>query len=272
MSDDEMEDPPPIGKSNDLLSNVTKWLDSEGYPTEFRAANVFKKHGFHAVQGTYVPGDLEGSKREIDVVGSNTVTTSSSAFLQVCYIAECKWSASKPWVVFTSSTNLITPSSCIEQTIATQLGSTIAWIISDKSDLYSFQMFSMPENSGFGGRQAFNKGNDLFYSAIQTVVGNSHAYVAEFEQLSRAKGQMPKAAVFAFPIVIVEGQIFRAAFDSVRDKIILEPANEVRCHWRGSPSSQYFATVDLVSMEYLDKFLHQRAKEVKAHPNYVASR
>jgi len=79
----------PTEKSKNLLDQVSSWLNSEGYPTEFRTANIFQKHGFHVTQGMYVRGDTQGSRREIDVLASITTRT-SSGFLRISYVVECK--------------------------------------------------------------------------------------------------------------------------------------------------------------------------------------
>jgi hypothetical protein len=63
--------------------------------------------------------------------------------------------------------------------------------------------------------------------------------------------------------VLVEGDIFRAYFDKLADDVKLEPAGHVRCHWKGSPAWKFFATVDLVSMKYVDEFVSLRAQEIK---------
>jgi hypothetical protein len=183
--------------SASLVDRVTSWLNSEGYPTEFRAANTFQKYGFHTRQATYVRGDVEGSKREIDVLASITVHA-SWGFLRIAYVAECKWSADKPWVVFTSPTHQMAPSACIAQTISSKLGEAILWAVAGDESLQSLHMFSTPMAGGVGGRQAFSKGNDVFYSAVQAAVSNSTSYIAEYDQGRRHKGRMPEAGVVAF--------------------------------------------------------------------------
>lgn len=132
-------------KSTSLLHRVSSWLASEGYPTEFRTANIFQKHGFHVTQGAYVRGDAEGLKREIDVLASITARA-SSGFLRISYVVECKWSTDKPWIVFTSSSTEMAPSACIAQTISSKLGEAIVWAVAGNETLQSLQTFLTPEN------------------------------------------------------------------------------------------------------------------------------
>jgi hypothetical protein len=263
MSDSEATD---HGRSatgpQSLLAKVTTWLNSEGYPTEFRTANIFRKHRFHAVQGTYVAGESENSKREIDVLASVTVDT-PSGFLRISYVAECKWSSDRPWVIFTSPTNRMAPSACIAQTISSKLGGAIVWAIAGNEKLHALETFLTPQEGGFGGRQAFTKGNDPFYAAVQTAVSNCVSYVREYDRPQR-KGTIPRAGVLGFPLVVVEGDIYRAHFDTVSNEVILTATDHVRCHWKGSPSLELFATVDVVSMKHLDAFVSRRAEEINA--------
>ena len=255
-------DLPAAEESTDLLRRVSSWLNSEGYPTEFRTASIFQKHGFQVSQGTYVPGDAEGLKREIDVLASIT-ERASSGFLRISYIVECKWSADKPWIVFASPTTRMAPSACIAQTISSKLGETIVWAIAGNETLHSLDTFLTPDKGGFGGRQAFSKGKDPFYSAVQAAVGNSTSYVSEYDRPQRAKGTIPESGVVAFPIVLVDGDILLAYFDTDLGEMKIEMTDHVRCHWRGSPSWEFLATVDVVSMRHLEVFVRKRAEEMK---------
>jgi len=155
------------------------------------------------------------------------------------------------------------PSACIAQTISSELGEAIVWAIAGNKTLHSLQTFLTPEKGGFGGRQAFSKGNDAFYSAVQAAVGNSTSYVAEYDRPQRAKGTIPEAGVVAFPIVLVDGDIFLAYFDADLGEVKIEVTNHVRCHWRGSPSWGFLATIDVVSMRHLEVFVRERAEETE---------
>lgn len=247
--------------SESLVERLAAWMATEGYPTEFRAANLFRKHGFHARQGEYVEGESEDIKREIDVLASATVNT-DFGFLRVSYVVECKWSLDKPWIVFTSPTNIMARSAMIAQTISSKLGASVMWAIAGHDDLSDLETFVAPRRGGFGGRQAFSKGNDHFYSAIQSVVANAKSYASWYDSSPRKPGIMPEACVITFPTVVVEGELFEAHFDENTDKVVLEPASHIRCHWRGSAAWSFFATVDIVSLRHLDAFLTTRSKEL----------
>jgi hypothetical protein len=154
---------------------------SEGYPTEFRAASLFQRHGFAASQGHYVEGANEELKREIDVLASATIPT-EFRFLRISYVVECKWSADKPWIIFTSPTKIMAPSALIAQTISSKLGAAALWIAAGSETLSRLATFSTPKRGGFGGRQAFSKGSDQFYSAVQSVTSNACQYAAWYDR------------------------------------------------------------------------------------------
>jgi hypothetical protein len=155
------------------------------------------------------------------------------------------------------------PSACIAQTISSKLGDAIVWAIAGNETLHTLQTFETPQKGGFGGRQAFSKGSDAFYSAVQAAVSNSKSYVTEYDRGRRTKATIPRAGVIAFPVVVVDGIIFVAYFDINSGEIKIETTDHVRCHWKGSPAWEFLATVDFVSMQYLDVFARKRAEETK---------
>jgi hypothetical protein len=258
----------PEGQSNStlasgsLLENVGEWLEAEGYPLEFRAANVLRKHGFHSLQGVYVQEGEDGPKREIDVLALMTRRVGEAGFLRVAMIVECKWSGNKPWVVFTSPTTRLAPAACVSQTISSVLGESIIWMMAGDEQLHGLQIFSTPEHGGFGGRQAFSKGSDLFYSGVQAAIGNCKAYADGYD-LQHEEGAVPRPGVLAFPVVLIEGELIRAYYDIDADNVMLEPVPYVRCHWKGSPQWKYFATIDVVSMKAFPTFAENRAQDCK---------
>src|ERR1700744_1542177 len=81
----------------DLQKRVLAWLETEGFPTEFRTTMAFRAEGFHARQGVHYRAD--GSPREIDLVADRTVRE-DKLWVRCKFVVECKY-ASKPWIVFT---------------------------------------------------------------------------------------------------------------------------------------------------------------------------
>lgn len=259
MSD--KESPDARAQPHDLGSRVREWLDSEGYPTEFRTASVFRRFGFRVRQGYYVRDDRSEAVREIDVLATAS-SPSREHLIRAEHVVECKWSRDKPWVIFTSSDAQMAPPACVAQTIGSALGSTILWAIAGDESLHNMDLFSTPTRPGFGGRQAFSRGNDHFYSAMASVTTLASLVVGAYDPPSRKKGELPTSAVVAFPLIVVEGQLFEAYYDVDQADVRVEPVKRLRCHWRGAPSWRLHATVDIVSLGDLDAFAASRAEEV----------
>jgi hypothetical protein len=129
-------------------------------------------------------------------------------------------------------------------------------------DLHKLDLFSTPDHPGFSGRQVFSQGNDLFYSAMQSVVDVSMLLMARSDKSPRRVGTIPRNAVIAFPMIVVDGQIFEAFFDEASQNMRVEPRQRVRVHWRGARSWRLHATIDVVSLDHLDDFLKTRAQDV----------
>ena len=129
----------PEGGTVDLHSKVKEWLDQEGYPTEFTAASIFRRHEFRVHQGYYVRDDDSDAVREIDVLASKTAS-SRDYLIRAYHIVECKWSQDKPWVVLTSANASISHAACLAQTMGTLLGSTLLWALAGDKSLHAIML------------------------------------------------------------------------------------------------------------------------------------
>lgn len=263
---------------NDLPDKVLRWLNEQGYPTEFQVANIYDRHGFRVFQGYHVsneqppyggdhsPVELGGrggeaeAPREIDVL-AQMQNSSYDHLIRVCHVIECKWSKDKPWVVLTSPHGQLAKQACVAQTMGNLLGSTILRTVSQDPDLHRFDLFSTPKYPGFGGRQVFSQGKDPFYSAMQSVVDVSMLLMAQSDEPTRPIGTLPRNTIIAFPTIVVDGHIFEACFDQRSQDMRVKASKWVRCHWRGARSWRLHATIDVVSLDHLNDFLKTRAHE-----------
>jgi hypothetical protein len=80
---------------NSSSDKVLKWLDEQGYPTEFQVANICARHGFRVFQGYHVRSENPDIPREIDVLAQMD-EVSKDYLIRVCHVIECKWSKDKP--------------------------------------------------------------------------------------------------------------------------------------------------------------------------------
>jgi hypothetical protein len=245
----------------ELDEKIKRWLGEQGYPTEFKAANVCRQHGFRVWQGFHVRDEKAEAPREIDVIASADYRLSDH-LIRVEHVLECNWSKDKPWIVLTSPSGRMAASACTAQTIGNVLGEAAIWTIAGDPRLHSLDLFSTPERPGFGGRQAFSKGLDQFYSAVSAVTELSFL-LAKRVDTKEHPPTMPNIATLAFPVVVVvEGLLYEAYFDENENDIQLTSRDRVRCHWRGASSWIFNATLDIVTLDYFDHFMKIRTAEM----------
>lgn len=247
--------------ASDLEKKVREWLDEQGYPLEFKSASVCQRNKFQVRQGYYVREGGTESPREIDVLASRTLDK-KDYLVRIYHVIECKWSQDKPWIVFTSPNARILESACVAQTMGNSFGTAAIWTIAGDEKLHQLDFFSSPARPGFSGRQAFSKGNDHFYSALKSVTSLSSLLMEQYDRRERTKGKLPEIAALAFPVVVVDGELYEAFFDDQVGDVQVKSAKRVRCHWRGAPSWKFHASIDIVSFDYLDTFMKVRSREI----------
>jgi hypothetical protein len=137
-----------------LSDEVRRWFEKEGYPLEFRTAQVFRRNGFRTFQGYYCHGQGQ-DLLEIDVLANIDVTVGNDTFFRASYVVECKWSKDKPWIVFTSPDTFVLESACIAQTVASRLGEAVTYCLAGDGSVGKLETFARRQNGGFGGRRAF---------------------------------------------------------------------------------------------------------------------
>jgi hypothetical protein len=251
-------------QSTSSQESVESWLANEGYPLEYYAADIFRSAGFRVSQGMHVRGAGDEKPREIDALASRDIKA-GTGLIRCSNVIECKWAGDKPWVIFTSPTSQMANSAVIAQSIANELADALLWMIADHQKVLKLCLFDAPEAPGFGGRQAHNK-NDLFYSTMASVTSAAVAWSETYSRPSRPEksDQDLEYAVISFPIILIEGLLYEAQYDSTAERLITKSVDRVRCHWRGAPSWPFHATVDIVTRAGLPAFVKQRRKDIDA--------
>jgi len=246
-----------------LLDKVRKWLETQGYPLEFRVASAFSTAGVPAEQGLYVQEAETSPAREIDVVAEVRETFGVSRICRIAILVECKWSREKPWVVFTTRRTRMASSACIAQTIGSVLGRAVTHCLAANEDLRASEVFTSGELNGFGGRRAFSneKEPDVFHATVKSIVTKTIAYATHFDE-HRVAGQMPNSCVIALPMIVLEGDLFQAYFDSEANEMRLDSVDSIRLHWRGTESpGPWISTLDIVKFESLNSLISRRKPE-----------
>jgi len=243
---------------SDLQDKVLEWLRREGYPLEFSTALAFSRF-FDVSQGIYVRTSADESPREIDVVAKYHQHVGEH-LVRIEHVVECKWSRDKPWVVFCSPFGEMAPSACINQTIASSLGRAALWLEAGSKRLEKLRYFAVPKQPGFGGRQALGESQDNFYKAAQGVVTAASARMASYDQRTATGVELPYASVVAFPLIVIEGELFEAYADSAHEMQV-RPVRSTRLHWKGAAAWNFHATIDIVTSAALSDYVEERARE-----------
>ncbi|WP_141591503.1 hypothetical protein [Myxococcus sp. AB056] len=261
-----MTDPSPK-KSGQIKEKIGEWLNSEGYPLEFKTARAFREAGFHIRQGMHAR-DNQGTAREIDVLAEYTLRT-NPGFVRISHTIECKWSNDKPWVVFTSEDAQVASSACINQTMANPLGRAILWCLAGDTTLKNSSIFETPDRPGFAGRQCFSK-QDLFYNAMQSIITSSTTLMDNFNHpIHRRNKGFPDAAWIILPCIVIEGELFEVFQAEGADGLEIQPADRIRIHWRGAEARSHITHVDIIRASHLPTFAKQRRAEVDKITNTI---
>jgi hypothetical protein len=154
-------------------------------------------------------------------------------------------------------------SACVTQTIGSMLGSAATWAVAGDPRLHALDFFYTPERPGFGGRQAFSKGLDQFYAAVAAATELSFLSAGKNDPRDRHQSAAPRHAILAFPVVVVEGELYEAYFDERDKEIKLATQNRVRVHWRGASSWNLITSIDIVTLDHLDEFMRVRAQQTE---------
>lgn len=244
-----------------LQAKVNEWIAGEGYPLEFYTANIFRKNNFRVLQGFHVSDIKSGTPREVDVLAEATAPI-GRPFARVCHVVECKWSRDKPWVIFTSPGSRISPAACIAQTIGSDAGQAILWALAGDKETQNLDAFNTPVTPGFNGRQAFNKGNDTFYNAMQSVTSATCSLMQSYNEPNGNPYISAQTAVIGLPVVVVDGKLFETSYDVVSNQMSIKETNRVRIHWRGAELWPVITTIDVVSIDGLEDFVNTREDEM----------
>jgi hypothetical protein len=245
---------------DNLKEQIGRWLGEQGYPLEFATAATFKKSGFRVMQGFHVDEEDNDLPREVDVIAEINLHYGDQDLIRIEHVVECKWSVEKPWVVFCSDGSIM-PDACIAQTIGSKAARTALWARAGDPELHKLGIFATPDVPGFGGRQAFTTGRDLFYEAMKSIVTIAHARAKSYDGYAQTPVQHLHLASVVIPVVVVRGRLFTARYDDIVGRLVLDECDSTRLHWRGSAKWRLHATVDVVTENALSRFVETRKRE-----------
>ncbi|MBA2920562.1 hypothetical protein GON01_02515 [Sphingomonas sp. MAH-20] len=245
--------------SEDLKTKITSWLANEGYPLEYFTAATFRDAGLSVYQGLHVRADMNSKPREMDVVAQATFRD-DHRWIRLETVVECKWSADKPLIAFTSPQARMQTSACIAQTISSEVWDALLWLLRGSPLLHGLALFRTPENPAFGGRQAFGN-QDRFYGALASVTAACSAVVRRTDRMNGTRGFVPEYGIATFPVIVVDAPLFEASYDDDNAEVSVKEVQSTRCHWRGSADWPLVTTIDVVTRDALSDFAYERSAD-----------
>lgn len=241
-----------------LSTKIAAWLAREGYDLEFRTAHAFSQYKYLIIrQGYHLPDSASGKPREIDVV-AGTVNGRGDLGVTIAQLVECKSSPEKPILVFTSPHGGdATPETQMRTLEGTVAGRPLAWLLSHDPAINRSPLFRAPHRVGFGGRQAFSSGSDLFYACMQSLSAAAAAYATRVDAIPGEPG----IAACVLPLLVVEAPLFEIYYDSQARRTIIARQNFLRVMWEGHLPGTH-RLIDVVTAEYLTRLLRTRCRQV----------
>lgn len=191
-----------------LQTKIHSWLESQGYTTEMRTAQVLQTFNFGVLQAHYYDDPETGISREIDVIGK---IMDHGGFLEVYSVIECKKSQ-KPWVLFTSD-------SAVNNRIHSfaVMGETARKAISHNiTEMVSNNWLRKEGRIAYGITEAFTNKEDISFKA---GISATKAAIA----LSKSKyfgGE--DLLTYYFPTVVFDGQLFECYLNDDGTSVVNE--------------------------------------------------
>lgn len=199
----------------DLTSNLTKWLNDQGYPLEMRVAAMARKHtSFDIRQGWHYKDPESTNSREIDIV---CTSSDSRGIAEINFVIECK-ATKKPWVIFSSndaasSYHRLSSFGLFSKEARTAVSKQLFSSDLDKNDYKQAKSIPWLWKDGLIGyaiSQAFEGNKDVPYKASLSSVK------AAIWLLSNSLWKTAKYRTYSisFPIIVTTSPLFECALDA----------------------------------------------------------
>ncbi|GEM44821.1 hypothetical protein [Deinococcus cellulosilyticus] len=244
-----------IREQKTVHDSVNTWINSQGYPLEFKTARILKKCGLATQQGIHISDN--GNAREIDVIANKVLLEEFSVCFE--YIIECKNISEKPWIIFDSEDYVFSESYHFRYISANILAARALRNCLETYDFKRSRLFTFP--TGFGITSMTNSGKDNSYNSVQSVCGNTLLRKELFDRIRNEKSY-PIVSTISVPLIVVEGNLFRATYDDTLDTMIATEVNTAKLLWNGSNKTDNPIIVDVVNVRFLENYINERIGEI----------
>ncbi len=235
---------------DDLETKVLAEIEKTGYPFELWASECLRSFGYRVANNIYFVDKDEGKGREYDLRALKNEEINLDGrkhYVRHCLLVECKRSAKRPWVVFTSPVNSYDQEPC-ELYVAGAIKEKLI-----KEELYQIKehpVFSPPRR----GRSYFEpfKGAEDGEAVFKALTTATKALVDAVESSFAAGGN---SICFYYPIVLFDGILFEAYLEN--KAIRLERTNHlaVSMFYRSATYKEILVTVPIVTRAGLTDFI-----------------
>lgn len=212
--------------TTELQSKLMVWLQQSGHALEMRVAQEFRRAGLLAIPAEYYEDRQTGQLREIDVLAWRKGEISSKSF-SVAVVIECKRSPDKPWVLL-SRHHGFSVQALVQQQIASLWGTTVLEKLASKSIVENLVLFRPDEPLGYSLLAGLTEKRNAVDPAYGALRGVGTACESILGRLSR---DVPRAAILALPLIVLEGVLYRAWLEE-GGEMELEECEHALLAWR----------------------------------------
>jgi len=195
----------------ELQMKVQDWLRQEGYPLEMRTARVFRQRRWFLHHARRYKDQTLGREREIDLLAFyDDKEKDPLSRIHGHLVVECKWTADKPWILFTSEQQALTPIGHFHSTPMTDTAARAVEQL-ESQDVSTFPLFDGLEE-GYAIVQAFSNGEaeDEAFAAAGAVIR-----AADF--FARDMSASTTHPIVYVPIIVLDGELFRCSLTESGD-------------------------------------------------------
>jgi hypothetical protein len=236
---EEKKPRPPLGV------RVETWLETTGYPLEYRAGRMLAGMGFGVGHSFFVPGEHEYNGLEIDVLG-----TRPREFTNLTVIVECKVvPPGSCWVALSDEIHQHRWSSAGigRNNEALRFEHRHSKDFEGKDPVFkepiAAQLRTMREGKRHEGEKDDDK--DPAFKTMQSVTGRVISFIAE-----RADSFDDRRLRMVVPVFVVDGDLTIAKWDTEKNRFKAAPTEMVWLEWGGhSRWESDYAMVAVVKIE-----------------------
>jgi len=238
----------------DVFAKVADWLNTQGYPLEYRTYwSFFGKFGGSCGLGSYIE-TTDGTAREIDVYAYQThLELEKGIGFHLRVICECKYSRDKPWILLYGNLDkswivtdwMHTPRSRRLYEMPNLSDARVKGLLQKLEKSFHF---SQGVHLAHNLVQAFSKPGeqDSAYNSLRKITHAAWDFLRISEETLKTR-----IYEMVFPCLVVNGPLMGAWFDPTTGLIKAQEVKYGRVCWQGCRNG---TNVDVVHESALEEY------------------